>query len=253
MTSNVNLPLISIITVVYNGESVIEKTIQSVLNQTYHQIEYLIIDGNSTDATLKIIEKYSSRIKLISEKDNGIYDAMNKGLSLASGKYVNFLNAGDSFIDQDVLLKVFDNPNALNFDFIYGDSINVIHVTKRYINAQRISLQTLRRGMGVCHQAIFANRDVTPAYDTRYKLNADYNWIIELFNGISQNRILYVAIPIVYYELGGMSEKRIYQNLKEFILITYRRFGIFQILLNLLIYTKVFLRLFKYTFFGYGK
>ena len=101
-------PLISIITVVFNGEKYLEETIQSVINQTYSNVEYIIIDGGSSDGTLDIIKKYEERIDYwVSEKDKGIYDAMNKGIDVASGEWINFMNAGDGFYADDVLDKIF--------------------------------------------------------------------------------------------------------------------------------------------------
>jgi glycosyltransferase involved in cell wall biosynthesis len=116
--------LISIITIVFNDFNTIERTIQSVINQTYKNIEYIIIDGGSTDGTLSVIKKYSKRIDLcISEKDEGIYDAMNKALKMASGEWVNFMNSGDILFDNNVMMK-FQNEfkNSRKTDFFYSDS-----------------------------------------------------------------------------------------------------------------------------------
>ncbi len=116
-------PKISIVTVCYNAERNIEKTILSVINQTYDNIEYIVIDGGSNDGTLSVINKYASKIdKVISEPDKGIYDAMNKGITLAKGDWINFMNAGDSYVDSCVLKLVSDNINS-NCDMIYGDII----------------------------------------------------------------------------------------------------------------------------------
>ena len=99
-----NKPLVSIVTVVYNGENFLEETIKSVINQTYENIEYIIIDGGSTDGTVDIIKKYEDKINYwVSEKDAGIYDAMNKGIEAFKGDYINFLNAGDSYVNNEVL------------------------------------------------------------------------------------------------------------------------------------------------------
>ncbi|HWZ04155.1 MAG TPA: glycosyltransferase, partial [Mucilaginibacter sp.] len=114
-------PILSVITVVYNNVQDIERTMLSVLTQTYPRIEYIIIDGKSTDGTLKIINRYKDQVaKIFSEKDEGIYDAMNKGLAAATGDYVIFMNSGDEFYERDTVQMVFDSsPNA---DIYYGET-----------------------------------------------------------------------------------------------------------------------------------
>jgi len=116
--------LISIITVVYNGETHLEQTIKSVLNQTYPNTEYIIIDGGSTDGTLDIIKKYNDKIAFwVSEPDNGIYDAMNKGIELATGEWINFMNAGDTFANKNTIEKIFSKSSYEEVDVIFGNSI----------------------------------------------------------------------------------------------------------------------------------
>lgn len=119
------MPLITVITVVYNGEKHLEETILSVVNQTYENIEYIIVDGGSTDKTLDVIKKYENQIDCwVSESDNGIYDAMNKGLSLASGEWINFMNAGDAFWRPDSISDIFCGRYDLqDSDFIYSDTM----------------------------------------------------------------------------------------------------------------------------------
>ncbi|MEA1893278.1 MAG: glycosyltransferase [Campylobacterota bacterium] len=127
-------PLISIVTVVFNGEKHLEQTIQSVVNQTYKNIEYIIIDGGSTDGTVDIIKKYEDKISYwVSEKDSGIYDAMNKGIDVANGEWINFMNAGDIFFDNNVLESVFHKESLAtdNIDLFYSDSITDKNI--RYI------------------------------------------------------------------------------------------------------------------------
>lgn len=117
-------PLVSIITVVYNGEQFLEETIQSVTNQTYDNVEYVIIDGGSTDGTINIIKKYTSNIDCwISEKDAGIYDAMNKGINLATGEWINFMNAGDLFYNDSVLKNIFSDDSIIDYSVIYSDTM----------------------------------------------------------------------------------------------------------------------------------
>ena len=117
-----NNPLISVVTVSYNAVLTIEQTILSVINQTYPHIEYIIIDGGSTDGTVDIIKKYANRIAYwVSEPDKGIYDAMNKGIRTAKGEWINFMNAGDLFYSKDTLEKVFSKSINDNIKVIYGD------------------------------------------------------------------------------------------------------------------------------------
>lgn len=149
-------PLISIITVVYNGEKYLEETIQSVINQTYENVEYIIIDGGSTDGTLEIIKKYEDKIDYwVSEKDGGIYDAMNKGIDVATGEWLNFMNAGDSFYSNQTLMEVFNNKNYELYNILYGD------VETNYGNFKIIhkagKLENLYKSMQFSHQSTFFN------------------------------------------------------------------------------------------------
>jgi glycosyltransferase involved in cell wall biosynthesis len=117
-------PLITVVTVVFNSVDCVEKTIKSVLSQTYKNIEYIIIDGGSDDGTLDIIKKYDDKINYwLSEKDEGIYDAMNKGIKSSSGEWLCFMNAGDEFCSSDVIEKVFSDSNIVNYDLIYSDTL----------------------------------------------------------------------------------------------------------------------------------
>src|SRR5687767_1706020 len=178
---NADLPLISVITIVYNGESYLEKTIESVVNQRYPNIEYIIVDGSSKDGTVNIIKKYSNRIaKWVSEPDKGIYDAMNKGLAMASGEWVNFLNGGDAFHDEHMLHNLFGKEDTSGYNFIYGDSINVKENFTNYIRPKKLSRSSLKWSMGLCHQAVFVRRALAPKYDLAYRYKAEYNWVIDI-------------------------------------------------------------------------
>lgn len=115
-------PLISVVTICYNAKNDLEKTILSVLSQTYQDIEYIIIDGGSTDSTVDIIHKYSERLFYwISEPDKGIYDAMNKGMDRATGSWIIFMNAGDTFCDNEVIKNIFGYNDLSDYSVIYGD------------------------------------------------------------------------------------------------------------------------------------
>ena len=147
-----NKPLITVVTVVFNGAKFLDDTIQSVINQTYSNIEYIIIDGCSTDNSLEIIEQYKNKIIWISEHDKGIYDAMNKGVALASGEWINFMNAGDSFYSLSTIADVLVG-NKYDEDVLFGN----VHI--RYPEFSRIKSagnpKNLWRGMQFCHQSVF--------------------------------------------------------------------------------------------------
>lgn len=129
-------PLITIITVSYNIVSRIEETILSVIHQDYSNVEYIVIDGGSTDGTVDVIKKYGNKIAhWLSEKDNGIYDAINKGIDLANGEWIGIMNCGDVYASNDVLSRLFANRDNAGVDVIFGDSVEVSSYGKRYIKA----------------------------------------------------------------------------------------------------------------------
>jgi len=177
--------LFSIITVTYNASQWLERTIQSVISQSYPNIEYIIIDGNSTDGTLEIIKKRQSFIThWISEPDNGLYDAMNKGLKLASGDYVWFINAGDSLYSKTTVQKIVDVLGVGNVpDIIYGETQIVDkqggELAMRRLKApDKLSWKSFRMGMLVCHQSFLVKRIIAEPYDLKYKFASDYDWCI---------------------------------------------------------------------------
>lgn len=211
------LPKLSVITIVYNNAKDIERTMLSVLNQSHKNIEYIVIDGASTDGTLNIIKKYENRLaKLISEKDKGIYDAMNKGLALATGDYVLFMNSGDEIYELDTVEKVFaTTPNA---DIYYGETEmydenwNSLG-QRRHSAPKHFNWQSFKYGMNISHQAIYIKRSLTEPYDLQYKYSADIDWIIKIAKKASNivNTQLYVA----KYLVGGMSKQKHRESLKE--------------------------------------
>lgn len=176
---------ISVITVCYNAENVIEQTIRSVLSQNYTDIEYIIVDGASQDHTMDIVRRYAAdtRIRYLSEPDQGIYDAMNKGIQLATGEYLEFLNAGDVLADSDVIgivvQKIAQNPA----DVVYG---NIIYEYPDHSTSVRVygqfcaSLFYYLLGDCINHQAIFAKRECFEAhkFNTEYRICADREWMI---------------------------------------------------------------------------
>lgn len=179
-------PTFSIITVTYNASRWVERTLLNVLSQSYPNIEYIVIDGGSTDGTVEIIRQYESGLAYwISESDKGIYDAMNKGLRKATGDYVWFINAGDTLPTSDtvqsVAIKVL--KRKMLPDIIYGET-NIVNEEGRLMGARRLkaprklSWKSFRMGMLVCHQAFIPKRSIAPQYDLRYRYSADFDWCI---------------------------------------------------------------------------
>lgn len=155
-------PLISIITVCLNAGQVIEKTIRSVTEQNYPNIEYIIVDGVSTDNTSLIVEKYKNKIsRFIQESDRGLYDAMNKGMRMASGEYINFMNAGDTFSSEGTLREVFSKAPE-EADVIYGDYIHLARAFKVYIKSKPLERLWVRPRF--CHQSAFYRRELLMKY-----------------------------------------------------------------------------------------
>lgn len=242
--SNNQLPKISIITITYNAEGHIEKTLKSVMEQEYENIEYIIVDGRSTDDTMRIIGRYSDRIDLvISEPDKGIYDAMNKGLSHVTGKWVNFLNAGDLFYNSQTLKEIF-NELPEDIKLVYGDWINVNNKgLYRYIQSNPVlSMKKLGRKFQMNHQSLFVKTDHLPKYDLSYKIKADYQWVIDIVVNLDQSNIQYINKPLVKYDLEGLSEKQLLINMFEYIYLTNRNFGKSQVIKNSPIFLKYLMK-----------
>lgn len=196
-------PLISVVTICYNAKNDLEKTILSVLSQTYQDIEYIIIDGGSTDGTVDIIHKYSERLFYwISEPDKGIYDAMNKGMDRATGSWINFMNAGDTFCDNEVIKNIFGYNDLSDYSVIYGDC----YVSKlnqlQYLKA--FSMKKVHVQMPFCHQSSFI-RKTRLRFSIDLKIAADYQMIYEYYrmNGISS--FLYISKPISVFDATGIS------------------------------------------------
>jgi glycosyltransferase involved in cell wall biosynthesis len=230
-------PTLSVITVVYNNARDIERTLLSVLNQTYTGIEYIVVDGASTDGTLEIIKQYESRIaRLISEKDKGIYDAMNKGLALATGDYVIFINSGDEFYAPDTVATVF--ASADDADIYYGETEMVNDQReslgrRRHQAPEQFTWRSFKYGMSVSHQAIYIKRLLTEPYDPKYQLSADIDWILRAAK--KAKKIVNVKAYVAKYLVGGMSKARHRQSLQERCDIMKRHYGLVPTILNHLV------------------
>jgi len=177
--------LFSIITVTYNASQWLERTIQSIISQSYPHIEYIIIDGNSSDGTLEIIKKYQTKIThCISEPDKGLYDAMNKGLKSASGDYVWFINAGDTLYSETTIQEIVNKLENENLpDIVYGETQiadpqgNQLGM-RRLKAPEKLSWKSFRMGMLVCHQSFLVKRTIAEFYDLQYRYTADFDWCI---------------------------------------------------------------------------
>ncbi|WP_338761284.1 glycosyltransferase family 2 protein [Bernardetia sp. ABR2-2B] len=202
---------LTIATVCYNAAEELEKTIQNVARQTYPNIEYIIIDGNSKDNTLEVIKKYEENISnYISEKDNGIYDAMNKAIQIAKGDYILFMNAGDTFIDDIIVEEIFTELYQ-NFDFktnfpdlIYGDYTVINQTFSETVKAE--SLKKPWRGMKFCHQSMLLRTSLAKKqlFSGNY-ITSDFEQVYELYKkGIS---FYYFPRPIANFKTDGLSSK----------------------------------------------
>ena len=191
-------PLISIITVIYNDGKKLEETILSILSQTYDNLEFIIIDGSSTDGTIDIIKKYEDKIDYwISEKDSGIFDAMNKGILAAKGDYINFMNAGDFFIRKNLVKEIVDILNSEEIDFLYGYA----NLGNNKINKNIIRYNTQFIYKTICHQGIFAHKKCfnKNMFDLKYRWMCDYKWLLECFLK-KKIKIKYINKEICYFE-----------------------------------------------------
>jgi len=200
-----NKPKISIITVVYNGAEYLEQTIQSVVNQTYDNVEYIIIDGGSSDETLNIIKKYENKIDYwVSEKDGGIYDAMNKGIDIASGKWINFMNAGDGFYTDNVLNELFSQNVLNNIDVLFGNH-NVIYPHKTRV-AKAGNIENIWKGSQFCHQSTFVSAKVHKVnkFNLSNRIGADFEFFYILNK--KKKSFKYIDIIIANYSAGGLSD-----------------------------------------------
>lgn len=223
-------PKFSIITVTYNAGCVLEDTIQSVITQTYKNVEYIIVDGGSKDRTLDIVQRYRDHITtFISEPDRGLYDAMNKGIRLATGDYLCFLNAGDALHEDDTLqLMVHSIPSDTLPDVLYGETAIVDEEghflrMRRHAAPEQLTWKSFQSGMMVCHQAFFARRDRVEPYDLKYRFSADFDWCIRI---MKKSRVLHnTHLTLIDYQHEGMSTHHRRASLFERFHIMCRHYG----------------------------
>lgn len=214
------IPLLSIITVTYNAASTVGVTLESVDKQTCKDYEHLIIDGASTDGTLHILDNNTSeRRKVYSERDRGIYDGMNKGLSLAKGEYLIFLNAGDTFHGTDTLEKIATAIRENDYPgVVYGQTVLVDadrnYIADRHLRApENLTYDSFQNGMVVCHQAFIALAKLVPLYDLRYRYSADFDWCIQCMQHSRKNVL--IDETLIDYLQEGTTTAHHKESLKE--------------------------------------
>ncbi len=210
---------VSIITASFNSERTIRDTIESVLNQSYKDIEYIIVDGNSSDNTKNIIHVFSDKIKYISEPDNGIYDAINKGIKLATGDIVGILNSDDFFPNCEVIKNIAYNfiNNYNNIDLLYGDIsfINSDFRIIRHYSAKNFNPKLFRFGLMPPHPSVYIKRNIYSKYElynTSFKIASDFELLLRYLK-VNQLRYMYVNSTFVYMRFGGVSNSSLKNRL----------------------------------------
>ena len=219
---------ISIITVCYNARKTIEQTIYSVITQKYKNIEYIVIDGFSTDGTINIIKKYQNKItKWISEKDNGIYNAMNKGIDLATGEYIQFLNADDALVNDEIIEKIvysiekYNKPDVLSAPVYAIDEKNKLQGI--FNNVKNVN--EIKQGKIIPHQGIFMKTSVIKEYrfNEKNKIVSDFELILRC--AIDEKTFCFVKYPVVFFSNDGLSGNSEKLRIKEHCQVLNRYLG----------------------------
>jgi glycosyltransferase involved in cell wall biosynthesis len=240
-------PKVSVITVCFNAGKSIERTILSVLAQRDAVVEYIVVDGASTDGTMDIVNQYSGPIDtVVSEKDGGIFDAMNKGIGLATGDVLYFLNADDAFADEHVLrdiTRAFEEDASRTF--VYGNVILENEPGGRLVfpaSAFKTRSVTEFLHNSFCHQAVFVQRSLFThlgLFDKRYKYSADYEWIIRAFKRNAGHDFYFIERNIAYYSCLGRSNQYAAVTQKEVIRMQSKHFMSLEYLWHLFRYVYV--------------
>lgn len=224
--------IVTIITVTYNAESVIDKTLKSLKSQKFKNFEYLVIDGKSSDSTVKKVNEASiQNTTLLVEKDNGLYDAMNKGINLAKGKYILFLNAGDSFHSEDTLQDYINEANQ-DKDIIYGDTVIVNKndeiISNRHLSAPSVlTKKSFSHGMLICHQAFMVKKEIAPYYNLSYKFSADYDWCQKCIENSNIEKCVNLNKVTIDYLDNGLTDNNKIKSLIERFRIMSKHYGFF--------------------------
>lgn len=250
-----SLPKITVVTVTYNAEQTLERTLQSVASQTYPRVEHLIVDGLSVDGTLSLIQEYAEdnsvcdtphEIQFIREPDSGLYDAMNKAIDNANGDYLVFLNAGDKFHSDDTLERVVETVSSVHgneFDeatwpaVLYGetdivDDNGVFLRHRRLQTPETLSWRSFLSGMLVCHQSFYVRTDMARQfhYNLRYRFSGDFDWCIRIMKDAQQQgqSLFNTRMVLTDYLSEGMTTKNHRKSLMERFRIMCRHYGCVQ-------------------------
>ena len=223
------IPKVSIVTISFNAEKFIERTIQSVIKQSYSNIEYIVIDGNSTDNTVNIIKQYESQIDFwMSEPDKSLYDAMNKGLEKATGEYVLFMNAGDKIHEENSLQEIMEGHNNTDLIYAKAEHINKEGVRrpwhKKTPKPSKLKATSFLNGMVICHHCIIVKKTIALSYKLHpWKVSNDIEWAIRVMK--KTKTIHYWDETFCLYLEGGLSAKNRITAVKERFNIAVLHFG----------------------------
>lgn len=221
-------PLFSIITITYNAAETLPATLHSVESQSFKNYEYIVVDGASKDHTVELVKQSPLTVRMISEPDKGLYDAMNKGLKMAVGEYLIFLNAGDAFHTPDTLQHIADAIGNSRPGVVYGETA-IVDIQRNFLMMRRLrapeqlSWRSFAQGMLVCHQAFIARRDLAPLYDLQYRYSADVDWCIRCMK--QTNELLNTRHTLIDYLNEGETTRHHRASLKERYTIMCHHYG----------------------------
>ena len=229
--------LFTVITVTYNAEHTLTQTLKSVQEQTYPHIEHIIVDGASTDGTVELIKKHETQqTKWISEKDSGIYDAMNKATAMATGTYICYLNAGDAFYDKNSVEKIITTAQHYQYpDILYGETV-VVNNKGQFLHNRRLKApeslnwRSFKQGMLVCHQAFIIKRSIFEPYDLSYRYSSDVDWCIRLMK--ESKSTVNTHLVMIKYLNEGITTANHKASLKERYQIMTKHYGLVSTLLH---------------------
>lgn len=221
---------VSIITVTYNSASTLSRTLRSIEQQTYPDIEHILVDGESADATMPIIHDYAARhtnVRFISEKDKGIYDAINKGIRMATGEIIGILNSDDTLASKDTIAHIVKTFEETGADLTYGDLVycryieieKQLHVVRNWVSND-FNPASLRFGWMCPHPTLYLRKrvyDEQGLYKTNYRISADYDFILRVFSK-EQYKKAYIPEVLINMEIGGVSNRdmrSMYRKTKE--------------------------------------